>query len=221
MPAATHPAREARPEVLVAVGGAAALAAAGTDAAAALQDTCHYKIGQHAARRDLERGGAREGAESAWGCARGAAAELALAGAALASAPALWVLGRALSGELGRGAGGRWQTRDAVLLSAAAGHGAALAEHLCLRRARAEAAADGALIAHVGVCALGAALSLGGVDGGVQAALASAVAGALVTCVWLRRRARDLGRAAAARVARALHVAACACVGLCWAYADE
>ena len=145
-------------------------------------------------------------------CTAGSAASA----AALAAAAALWAPGRALGLE----GGGRWRTRGAVLLSVAGGHGVALAEHLCLRYARADAA-DGALMAHVGICALGAALPLCGADGGAPAALASAAAGTLVACVWVRRCGRGTARLAAAHVAKALHAALCFCVGACWVCADE
>ncbi|AVT50666.1 envelope protein UL43 [Cervid alphaherpesvirus 1] len=216
----------ARPEALAAAGAAAALAVAATDAAAALEDTCHYKIWRYAALRSLaplgeaacpaDPRGPREDAVPARAPARAAAAELALAGAALAAAAALWAPGRALGLE----GGGRWRSRGAVLLSVACGHAVALAEHVGLRRARADAAA-GALMAHVGVCALGAALLLCGADGGAPAALASATAGALVACVGVRRRARGVAGLAAAHVAKALHAALGLCVGACWACADE
>ncbi|AAR86118.1 envelope protein UL43 [Bovine alphaherpesvirus 5] len=216
----------ARPEALAAAGAAAALAVAAADAAAALEDTCHYKICRYAALRTLaplgeapcpaDPCGAREDAVPARAAARAAAAELALSAVALAAAAALWAPGRALGAE----GGGRWRTRGVVLLSVAGGHGVALAEHLCLRYARADAA-DGALMAHVGVCALGAALPLCGAEGGAPAALASATAGALVACVWVRRRGRGAARLAAAHVAKVLHAALCFCVGACWARADE
>ncbi|AVT50736.1 envelope protein UL43 [Cervid alphaherpesvirus 2] len=218
------------PAALAAAGAGAALALAAADPAAALENTCHYRIGRFAALRALaplgeavcpaDPRGPREDAVPARAAARAAAAELALAGAALAAAAALWVPARALGLE-GEGPGGSgWRARGAVLLSVAAGHGLALAELPGLQRARAEAA-DGALMAHVGVCALGAALPLCGADGGAAAALASAVAAALLACVWIRRRARGVARPAAAHVAQALHAAMCLCVGACWAGADE